>query len=139
MKDLRIVLWSTAARLVVTGGLGWAGWAAWQKLQPSWPEVPDPVGRWSGGTAVVEFMPEGRVGSAQVPAYVCSSSAADKARPTEIEGRWQKSFFDDVGPAVHVEAKRKDDGGTCMFWLTAEENGKDLWLLKSPGFLMTKS
>ncbi|MBD0674358.1 hypothetical protein [Streptomyces sp. CBMA156] len=87
----------------------------------------------------MEFLPEGRVGFARAPAYVCSVVAEDKARLTEIEGQRTKSFFDDVGPGFFVEARQKDDGGTCRFWLTAEENGKDLWLLKSSGFLMTKS
>lgn len=136
MKGRRFVLWSLLGGLLVMCG---TGWAVWLVIRPDWPDMPDPIGRWTGGTAVVELLQEGKLGSAQVPAYVCSGSAADKAQLVEIEGHWRESFVDDVGPGFHVVAKRKGDGGACGFYLTAQENGKDLWLLKEPGILMTKS
>ncbi|MEV8326753.1 hypothetical protein [Kitasatospora sp. NPDC056731] len=135
MKGQRIVLWSVLGGVLGVLGLGWA---LWMTVRPSAPEVPDPVGRWAGGTAAVELLPDGRVGSAQVPARVCSAASVGRERPTEIEGRWKKSVLDDVGPGVYVDATRKDGSGSCRFWLTAEENGKDLWVLVSQGFVMKK-
>ncbi|MFD7579159.1 hypothetical protein [Kitasatospora sp. NPDC059817] len=135
MKGQRIVLWSVVGGLLGVLGLGWA---VWMTVRPSGPEVPDPVGRWAGGAAAVELLPEGRVGSAQVPARVCSAALVDREQSTEIEGRWKKSVLDDVGPGVYVDATRKDGSGSCRFWLTAEENGKDLWVLVDQGFVMKK-
>ncbi|WP_329490349.1 hypothetical protein OG618_28190 [Kitasatospora sp. NBC_01246] len=75
----------------------------------------------------------------QAPAYVCDSTAADSARLVELVGSWKKSFLDDAGPGVYVEATRKEGEGQCSIWLTATNGGKDLWLLSSPGFVMKKA
>ncbi|WP_371523130.1 hypothetical protein [Kitasatospora sp. NBC_01300] len=121
----------------VLGVLG-VGVVVWLTFRPSWPDVSDPVGRWSGGPAVLEFLPDGRIGSATVPAYVCDSREADPAQLTELEGSWKKSYLDDAGQGVYVTATRKDGGGDCRIWLTAMTNEKDLWLLASKGFVMEK-
>ncbi|MFE7595277.1 hypothetical protein ACFU6K_38350 [Kitasatospora sp. NPDC057512] len=139
VKNRRIVVWSLLGGLVVLSPLAWAGWSLWQTIKADWLEAPDPVGQWSGGTAVVEFLPEGRLGSAQVPAFVCSSRAEERERSTEIEGSWKKSFVSDEGPGIYVEARRKEDGGTCTFWLMTTGNGKDLWMEKGQGFRMARS